>query len=56
VDVYGLTADDARAAARALRDAIEGAAYVVSWNGETRDPATRAYRISFTSDWRSTRD
>jgi hypothetical protein len=55
VDVYGATADDARAAAAALVNAIESSAYVISWNGETRDPATRAYRISFTSDWRSPR-
>jgi hypothetical protein len=55
VDVYARTADEARAAAQALRDAIETTAYVVSWNGETRDPTTRAYRISFTSDWHSPR-
>jgi len=59
VDVYARTADEARAAARALRDAIETnferGGYVVAWNGETRDPATRAYRISFSSDWYSYR-
>jgi hypothetical protein len=56
VDVYASNCDDARSAARALRDAIESAAYVVSWNGETRDPTTRAYRVSFTSDWHSPRE
>jgi hypothetical protein len=55
VDVYGRTADDVRAGAEALRDAIETAAYVVSWNGESRDPTTRAFRVSFTSDWHSPR-
>jgi len=56
MDVYARSVDDARAAARALRDAVETAAYITHWNGEMRDPATRAFRISFTSDWRSTRD
>ena len=59
VDVYARTADEARAAAKALRDAIEQdferGGYVVAWNGESRDPATRAYRISFSSDWYSSR-
>ena len=59
VDVYARTADEARAAATALRDAIEQdfvrGGYVVAWNGEMRDPATRAYRISFSSDWYSPR-
>lgn len=55
VDVYARTCDDARAAYQALRDAIETAAYVVHIPGETRDPATRAYRITFTSDWHTPR-
>jgi len=55
VDVYGYTADDARDAARALRDAIETAAYVVAYRGESRDAATQAYRVSFLSEWHTPR-
>lgn len=51
VDVYAMTASAARSVARALRDAIEPFAHVVSWNGESRDPSTRSYRYSFTVDW-----
>lgn len=51
IDVYAASADVARAAAAALRDALELKAYVVSWRGETRDPVTRNYRFSFDMDW-----
>jgi len=51
VDVYAGTAADARACARAIRDAIEPRAYVVRWNGEMRDPDTKSYRVSFDVDW-----
>lgn len=40
-----------RAAAVALRDAIEGHAYVTSWRGESRDPDTKSYRVSFDISW-----
>lgn len=51
VDVYAKTASEARNVAMALRNAIEPVAHVVGWDGESRDPATRAYRHSFTVDW-----
>ena len=51
IDVYADTAASARAAAMALRDALELSAYVTSWRGETRDPVTRNYRFSFDMDW-----
>ena len=51
IDVYGATAASARAVAKAIRDAIELKAYVVSWNGESKDPATKVYRYSFDVDW-----
>lgn len=51
VDVYGTSAASARAAALALRDALEGVAYLVAYNGESRDRDTKNYRVSFDMEW-----
>lgn len=51
VDVYAKTWRSARDVKDALVAAMEGAAHVTAWNGETRDPETGSYRISFTVDW-----
>lgn len=51
IDVYAQTAEDARAVARALRNAIEPNAYVTAYIGEFRDLITRTYRYSFSVDW-----
>lgn len=52
VDVYAKTASDAREATSALRDAFEGAHnQVVAWNGESWDPPTGLYRVSFTVEF-----
>lgn len=51
VDVYADTAASARAVAEALRDAIEPHAYITRWGGESKDPSTGRYRISFDVDW-----
>lgn len=51
VDVFGATAESAREVRDAIASAIEADAHVVSWDGERRDPATRAWRISFSVDW-----
>lgn len=51
VDVFAKTAESAREVRDALAAAIEPEAHIVSWDGERRDPETRAYRISFTVDW-----
>ena len=51
IDVYGPTADSVRSVAAALRAAIEPHAYVVRFNGETRENSTRAYRYSFDVEW-----
>lgn len=51
VDVYAADADTARSTALALRNAIEAAAYIASWDGESRDPVTRNFRYGFTVDW-----
>ncbi len=51
VDVYSNTASSTREAAKAIRDAIELKANVTRWGGESRDPETGAYRVSFDVDW-----
>lgn len=50
-EVFAATASAARAAARALRDAVEPVAHIVAWRGESRDVDTRLYRYSFDVDW-----
>jgi hypothetical protein len=51
VDVYAATVTAGRAAAEALRDAIEPVAHIVRWGGESRDPETKNYRFSFDVDF-----
>jgi hypothetical protein len=51
VDVYGTSASQVRSVAKAIRDAIEQQAYVVRWNGESKDVPTKTYRYSFDVDW-----
>ncbi|WP_134595762.1 tail completion protein gp17, partial [Pseudomonas aeruginosa] len=51
VDIFSTTAAEARDAAKAIRDAIELSAYVVRWGGESVDPETKTYRVSFDIDW-----
>ena len=51
VDVYAPTARVSRQVAAAIRDAVEGDAYVVSWNGESKDEPTGLFRISFTVEF-----
>jgi hypothetical protein len=51
VDVFAKTASEAREIAEAIRDVVEISAYVTSWDGESRDAATRSYRHTFTVDW-----
>lgn len=47
IDVYGLTPTGVRAAAEALRDAIEPVAHIVAWRGESRDVESGSFRYSF---------
>ncbi len=47
IDVWGDTDASVTDVARALRDALEPAAYVVSWRGTGRDKETKRYRFSF---------
>lgn len=51
VDVYATTDDDAREAAKALRDAIEPHAHIVSWRGEDTDTETDLAFVSFDVRW-----
>ena len=51
VDAYAPTATGARNVARALRDALEGQAHVVAWNGEMKDEPTGLYRYSFSVEF-----
>lgn len=51
VDVYAREVDDAREVARAIRNAIEPHAHIMAWRGESREPDTRLYRISFDVSW-----
>ena len=51
VDVYADEASESRAIAAAIQNVIESVAHVTRYNGEWRDPDTRAYRCSFSVDW-----
>lgn len=51
VDVWAKTAASATAVAIALRNAIEGHAYITAWRGNGRDNETGSYRVSFDIDW-----
>lgn len=54
IDVYSAPSqgpDVARSVAVALRDAIEGHAYITSWFGDNQDPDTKSYTTSFQADW-----
>ena len=51
VDVWADDGQAARDVAAAVRDAIEPHAYIVRWGGDSRDPDTRAYRLSFDVSW-----
>jgi len=54
IDVYASPtqgASVARTVADAISHAIEGAAYVTSWIGDSRDPETQNYVVTFQADW-----
>lgn len=55
VDVYGETPTAARAAAEALRNAIEPVAYITAWCGESTDKDTGRKRFSFDVEWHVSR-
>jgi hypothetical protein len=54
IDVYALPSQGmaaVRAAAFAIRDAIEGHAHVTAWRGEDIDPQTKNYHVGFDVSW-----
>jgi hypothetical protein len=51
VDCYAKTPQEVIAVAEALRDAIEGSAYITRLGDQTRDPDTKLYRYSFDVDF-----
>jgi len=51
VDIYGDSAKQVRDVASAILEPIEVEAYVQNWGGESRDPETQDFRISFDLDW-----
>ena len=51
IDVWGDTISSVRSGAEAIRRAVEGSAHVVALNGETREPDTKLYRVSFSVDF-----
>lgn len=55
IDVFGLTVASVRDAAKALRDAIEPAAYITSWDGESKEADTHLYRVIFSVEWQQPR-
>ncbi|EIV5802779.1 hypothetical protein L9F69_005435 [Klebsiella pneumoniae] len=55
VNLTGLDSVLGKLDARALRDAIEGKAYITRWGEQSRDPETMRYRYSFDVDWITTR-
>lgn len=55
VDCWGESADSARTVADAVRNALQAVAYIVSWQGESKDPDTQKYRYSFDVDFYTSR-
>jgi len=51
VDVYADTATSAISVAKAVRDVVEGHAYITRWGSQEMDSETRKYRYSFDIDW-----
>lgn len=51
IDVYADTATSAISVAKAVRDAVEGQAYITRWGVQGMDSETRKYRYSFDIDW-----
>jgi hypothetical protein len=51
IDVFAKTLDEARAAAKVIRDSVELVAYVVSYNGESEGTDTTLASYSFDIAW-----
>lgn len=54
IDIYSKDtqgANPARSVAKALRDALEPVSYITRWGGESRDPETKSYTVTFDVDF-----
>lgn len=51
VDLYDKSSNGVRDCAKAMRNALEPYAHIVSWRGESRDDETMSFRSSFDLDW-----
>lgn len=51
VDIYSLSLANCIDCATAVRDAIEGNAYITRWGTQEIETETKAYRLSFDVDW-----
>lgn len=51
VDAYAQSMQQARDVLMALRDALEGAAHIVSWGIEEQETSTKLYRANFTVEF-----
>lgn len=51
VDVYASSPSAAASGAQAIRDAVEGVAYITAWRGQFQDPDTDLFRYSMDIDW-----
>lgn len=56
IDVWAETLTECRDIGENIRDVIEPVCHITSWRGESRQPGTRLYRLSFDSDWVVDRD
>jgi hypothetical protein len=56
VDIYADSVDSARDAAKAIRDSVEPVAHITAWRGESVEPETGSYRVSFDVDWMVSRE
>lgn len=51
IDIYADSSQSADAVKRAVVPVIEAVTHVTSWDGESRDPETDYYRLTFSTDW-----
>jgi hypothetical protein len=56
MDIYATTYDEARQIVKAVRNALDGKAYITAWLGETIDFETKLKVVSFDVDWFTARN
>ena len=50
-DIYGNGMAEVSDMAEAIRNALDGIAYITFWGGSTTEPNTKLSRFTFTVDW-----